>query len=271
MTGENIKRISLVIFVLFICAALLFSQSLVEIAKKEKERRAALKAKGKTSVVVTNVDLKMPNKLPVMAVQSPVSSPRGRTQTRQRTASRPFTQTTSQRNLATEDQNRDVYGYRKNATKVLFFTGPVANPEFALEKPDDQFAIISENGVLDLEFSAKNGPGADIAIFARLEGGQEMAPGGNEEGGVPLMVVGVDPREGYWYGILVMNGRGDWEGIGKGRGMNSPEEFDLGEMSDIKKIRIIFKPHNNPALNVKSFRSHNEENTLGIDAVEALH
>ncbi len=271
MTGENIKRISLAIFVLFTCTALLFSQSLVEIAKKEKERRIALRAKGKTIVVVTNADLKKQKRLPVITVQSQVASPRGRTQTRQRTAPRPSIQTTSRRKASEENQSRDVYGYRKNATKVLFYTGPIKNPEFALSSPDDQFAIISENGVLDLEFSAKNGPGADIAIFARLEGGQEMAPGGNEEGGVPLMVVGVDPREGYWYGILVMNGRGDWEGIGKGRGMNSPEEFDLGEMSDIKKIRIIFKPYNNPALNAKSFRFHNKENTLGIDAVEALH
>lgn len=253
------------------CVALLSAQSLVEIAKKEKERRAALRAKGIKSIVVTNAELKGPKRLPMVTVQSQVSSPQGSTQTRQRTTSRPSNQTTPQQKTSEAIQSRDVYGYRKNATKVLFSTGPIQNPEFALSSPDDQFAEISEMGVLDLELNAENGPGADIAIYARLEAGQEIAPGGNEEDGVPLMVANVDPREGYWYGVLGMNGSGDWEEIGKGRGMNSPEEFDLGVLSDINKIRIIFKPHNNPVPDAKSFRLHNEENKVGIDAVEALH
>ena len=271
MLGENIRKISTSVFVVFACVALLSAQSLVEIAKKEKERRAALKAKGKTSIVVTNADLKKPTRLPMIAVESQTSSPRDRTQARQRATPRPSIKTTSRQKTSWENQSRDVFGYRKNATRVLFYTAPVKNPDFALSSPDDQFAEISEMGVLDLEFNAKNGPGADIAIYARLTGHQEVAPGGNEEDGMPFRPMGVDPQEGFWYGILVMNGSGDWEEIGKGGGMNSPEEFDLGEIADVNKIRIMFKPHNNPVIAAKLIRINDEENTLGIDAIEALH
>jgi hypothetical protein len=270
MKGKKIRRISTTVCVVFACVTLLSSQSLVEIAKKEKERRAALKAGGKTSIVVTNADLKKPTKLQISAVQSQVASPQSRDQSRQRTAPRPSPRQTPRRKSSEAIQSRDIYGYRKNATKVIFSTGPVKNPKNALSSPDDQFAEISEKGVLDLEFDAKNGPGADIAIYARMEGSQEMAHGGNEEGGVPLMVAGVDLMEGYWYGVLGMNGRGDWIEIGKGRGLASPEEFDLGEISDITKIRIIFKPHN-LSINAKSYRSNIVENRFDIDAVEALH
>jgi len=271
MLGENIRRISTAVFILFMCVALLSAQSLVEIVKKEKERRAALKAKGKISIVVTNSDLKKQTKLPVIAVQSQVSSSRERTQRRQRTAPSPSTQTTSRQKSSEANQSRDVYGYRNNAAKVLFSTGPVKNPEFALSSPDDQFAEISEMGVLDLEFNAKNGPGADIAIYARMSGHQDVAPGGKEEGGQPFRPMGVDPQEGFWYGVLVMNNSGEWQDIGRGSGMNSPEEFDLGELKDVKKIRIMFKPHNNPVIAAKLIRINDEENTLGIDAIEALH
>jgi len=266
MNGKKIRRISTTVCVVFACVALLSSQSLVEVAKKEKERRAALKAEGKTSIVVTNADLKKPTRLQIRPVQSQVVSPQSRDQSRQRTAPHP----SPRRKSSEANQSLDVYGYRKNATKVIFSTGPVKNPKNALSSPDDQFAEISEKGVLDLEFDAKNGPGADIAIYAHMEGSQEMAPGGNEESGVPLMVAGVDLMEGYWYGVLGMNGRGDWIEIGKGRGLASPEEFDLGEISDITKIRIIFKPHN-LSINAKSYRSNIVENRFDIDAVEALH
>ena len=271
MLRENIRKISTSVFVVFACVALLSAQSLVEIAKKEKESRAALKANGKTSIVVTNADLKKPTRLPMIVVQSQTSSSRERTQPRQRTASRPSTQTTSQRNLATEDQNRDVFGYRKNATKILFSTGPVENPEFALEKSDGQHAEMPILGVLDLEIEAINGPGADIAIYARLVGVQEVITGGEEEDGVPDTL-----RDGWWgspyYGVLVMTKSGEWDVIGQGMGKNSPEKFDLGNFPSQNKIRILFKPFtSNPALFIRKYRNHPGEFSLGIDAVEALH
>lgn len=63
----NKKKIKLVILLPFLCSSFLFSQSLVELAKKEKERRAKLK--GKESVVVTNADLKKVQIKPVLSSQ----------------------------------------------------------------------------------------------------------------------------------------------------------------------------------------------------------
>lgn len=50
------------VFALLLCSSLLLSQSLVEVAKKEKERRAKLK--GKSGKVVTNDDLHQIKKKP---------------------------------------------------------------------------------------------------------------------------------------------------------------------------------------------------------------
>ena len=52
----GMKKILTVLVIPLFFVALLFSQSLVEMAKKEKERRAKLK--GKKSILVTNADLK---------------------------------------------------------------------------------------------------------------------------------------------------------------------------------------------------------------------
>ena len=271
MIGVNFRRVSTVIFAVFTCVSLLYSQSLVEIAKKEKERRAALKAKGITSVVVTNADLNKPKRLQMIAGQTQDTLPQERTQTRQQTAPSPSTQTNSQISISDESQSRDVYGYRKNATKVIFSTGPVTNPDFALNRPDDKFAVISEMGVLDLELKAKNGPGADIAIYARMTIRQEATSSENEQEGMPLRSLDSAPQEGFWYGVLAMDDNDAWQEIGRGSGRDSPEEFDLGGIAEIKIIRIMFKPHNNPGISAKLNRITHEENTVGIDAVEALH
>jgi hypothetical protein len=271
MKGKKIKRISSVICVVFACVSLLSSQSLVEIAKKEKERRAALRAKGKTSVVVTNADLKNQTRLPISAVESKDSSSQSRTQTRKQPASRPSAQKTSQQEASEQNLAHDVYGYRKNATKVLFSTDLIKNPEFALDKPDGQYAEISIPGVLELEFNATNGSGADIVIYARLSGAQEIIRGGNESEGVPIESIMLDYQGGFWYGVLVMTENGEWEGIGKGTGTNSPDEFDLGRIQSISRIRIMFKPHANADFPAKFNRILTSESTYGIDAVEALH
>jgi hypothetical protein len=271
MMGENIRRISIVLSVILFCISLLYAQSLVEVAKKEKERRDTLKAKGITSVVVTNADLNKQKRLQMIGVSSQVPSAQGRNEARQQTTLRSSNQTVSRERLPQEAQDLDVYGYRKNATKVIFSTGPVKNPELALRPPDNKFAEISEMGVLDLDIRAKNGPGTDIAIYARMISQQDKTSNENEEGGMPLRALAVDPREGYWYGVLVMDGSEEWQEIGKGSGMSSPEEFDLGEINEIKKVRIMFKPHNNPGIGAKLDRITDEENTIGIDAIEVLH
>jgi hypothetical protein len=56
------KKILSAVFMLLVCSSLLLSQSLVDVAKKEKERRAKLK--GKSGKVVTNDDLKKVKKPP---------------------------------------------------------------------------------------------------------------------------------------------------------------------------------------------------------------
>jgi hypothetical protein len=271
MTGENLGRICTVFFVVFTSVSLLHSQSLAEAAKKEKERRAALQAKGIKSVVVTNADLNKQRSLLMLAVQSQNISSQGRTQETQRTAPRPASQTTPRQKSPDANQNRDVYGYRKNATKVIFSSEFIKNPDFALNRPDGKYAEISILGVLELEFEATNESGADIAIYARLAGSKEVLPGGAEAEGVPIDSLELDYQEGFWYGVLVMAENGEWEAVGKGLGRESPEEFDLGKLQSISKIRIMFKPHTNADLQVKFLRNHPGEFTFGIDAVEALH
>jgi hypothetical protein len=64
----GLKRIAAAAIMLIICAAFLSPQSLVEAAKKEKERRA--KIKNKSTKVVTNADLRKGNKTPSVDVAS---------------------------------------------------------------------------------------------------------------------------------------------------------------------------------------------------------
>jgi len=61
----NKKSLAIVILPLLL-ASFLFSQSVTELAKKEKERRAAMK--GKTGAVITNADLAKTKKRPAVEV-----------------------------------------------------------------------------------------------------------------------------------------------------------------------------------------------------------
>lgn len=63
----NVRRTVTSIFLLLTCTFLLSAQSLVDVAKKEKERRAKLK--GKKSIVVTNSILKKKKIEPAISVQ----------------------------------------------------------------------------------------------------------------------------------------------------------------------------------------------------------
>jgi len=60
------KKFIVTLIMPFICVAFISSQSLVEVAKKEKERRA--KIKNKSTKVVTNADLKKGTKSPSVTV-----------------------------------------------------------------------------------------------------------------------------------------------------------------------------------------------------------
>lgn len=63
------KKIGVGFCLIILASSLVFSQSLVELAKKEKERRAKLKKK--SSIVVTNADLARLKKKPAVEVTSP--------------------------------------------------------------------------------------------------------------------------------------------------------------------------------------------------------
>ena len=68
----NLKKIAVSTFIPLLCACYLSSQSLVEVAKREKERRAKLK--GKKSVVVTNETLRERKVEPAVSYK-PIKSP----------------------------------------------------------------------------------------------------------------------------------------------------------------------------------------------------
>jgi DNA primase len=64
----NKKNLAIVVLPLLL-ASFLFSQSVTELAKKEKERRAAMK--GKSGAVITNADLAKTKKKPAVEVAEP--------------------------------------------------------------------------------------------------------------------------------------------------------------------------------------------------------
>ena len=268
----KIKKLAIAILLIFISAALLSAQNLAEVAKKEKARRAALRAQGRISIVVTNADLKKRNKLPVVsAPSSSTASSKSQPNTRPTPNPPPrrSTVTSSQQEEQMRDQSSESYSNRKYATKVLLSSELVKNPEFAIKKPDGKFAELSLQGVLELEVSIINGPGADIAIYSRMSGAQAAMSGGEEEGGIPE-TLGVDLHEGVWYGVMAIDKNGEWEALGRGRGVGVSEKFDLGRISSTKKIRIVFKPFVIPDIPVKYVRSQSRELTCGIDAIEVL-
>jgi hypothetical protein len=67
------KRLLALSFMIALLACFLYPQSLAEIAKKERERRAKLK--GRTVVVVTNADLAKMKKKPALEVPLPPPEP----------------------------------------------------------------------------------------------------------------------------------------------------------------------------------------------------
>jgi hypothetical protein len=248
------------IFVSLLCCAVLVSQSLVEVSKKEKERREQFK--GKNVRVITNADLKQTTKRSAVTTtvsesSSEVSAEPGATESPQEPEAPP--------SPGSQEQEAEGRGEPGFARAVLPDTFMVNNPEAALYMPDGKYAEISVNGALNLEIGVKNGPGDDIAVYARWAGGQEGMLGSPE--GMPL-----DPAQGIMsYGVLGMNQSGDWEEIGRGRGISSPEKFDLGSISSIKKILIIFKPPRIPAVSYELPTLDPLKYTMGIDAVVALN
>jgi hypothetical protein len=254
------KRTLFLVFVSVLCSAVLVSQSLVEVSKKEKERREQFK--GKNVRVVTNADLKQVNKKSAVSTtvtesSSAAGSEPGATESPQEPESPP----------SPAFQERQAEGGQEPgfARAVLPETFQVNNAEAALYMPDGKYAEISVNGVLELEVNVKNGPGDDLAVYARWTGGQEGMLASPDE--MPL-----DPTQGVMsYGVLAMTESGDWEEIGRGAGISSPEKFDLGSISSTKKIMIMFKPPRIPSVSYEFPTLGGARFTMGIDAVVALN
>jgi hypothetical protein len=163
-------------------------------------------------------------------------------------------------------------GFRSDyALQVLSSNEIVRNPEFALHEPDGRYAELPIYGFIELEISAINRQGDDIAIYAQKVGSQEEIQADQEEGGIPELAVGYQYWEGLWYGILGMTDSGEWLSIGQGTGAQSPENFDLGEMKSVKRLRIMFRPHNNADLPFKVETWQSNEFFFKIDAVKSLH
>jgi hypothetical protein len=270
--GESrIKKFAFGISIFLMSALLVSGQSLVEAAKKERARRAALRAKGIKSILVTNADLKKGYTPPIVSTKPDSKPPQRKTSRSTPTPRpRPSRERSTRQQEQNLDQSSDIYQNRSYATRVLLTSELVRNPDFALKKPDGQYAELSLQGVLDLEVDIQNGPGDDMAVYSRISGSQETMAGSEEEGGVPE-TLGLDLHEGLWYGVMALNKRGEWEELGRGRGRNGSEKFDLGSVSSTKKIRIIFRPLIIPDVPVRYVRSHSRELTCGIDAIEALH
>lgn len=237
-------------------AALLLSQSLVEVSKKEQERREKLK--GKNVKVITNEDLKSVKKTPAVTMaETPSAEP-----------AEPADEEYA--DAQTAERAYDEGAGSPFATSVLPDTLMVENPEFALYPADGRFAEIPFGGILDLELRAKNGPGNDIAIYARRSGTEGGAP---IEDGMPIGAEALAFPAALQYGVLVRGDTGDWEAVGQGMGLNSPETFDLGYLSEIAEIRIVFRALGNASADLRAdyYRLTPQGFSMGIDAVEALH
>lgn len=251
------KTISFVVLFL-LPAALLFSQSLVEASKKEQERREKLK--GKNVKIITNDDLKSLKRNP--AVTTPAPPP----------AEAETAEPQEQEYAEIQEAEGAPAGGAGSpfATGVLPDTIMVENPGLALYPPDGNFAEIPFGGFLDLELRARNGPGDDIAIYARRSGSEG---GAAIEDGIPLGAESLAFPGALQYGVLVWGGSGDWEAIGQGMGTSHSETFDLGYISSITRIRIIFRAYGNASADLRTdyYRLTPQGFSMGIDAVEALH
>lgn len=243
----------------FVLSTLLASQSLVDISKQEQERREKLK--GKNVKVVTNADLKSVKKAAAVSTQAAPPTEAGIGET-----------VGGQEPAVPEGQEAerayDEGGGSLFATGVLPDILLVENPEFALGSPDGQFAEISFGGFLELELVARDGPGDDIAIYARRSGTLDGQP---IEEGIPAGLEGRAFPSQLSYGVLVLSDSGEWIALGSGQGVSSPENFDLAGIPIVRKIRIIFRPLANTTADIKPLQLTPNELTMGIDAVEAVH
>lgn len=240
MKGTN--RIAAWALVFGLAAGAAVAQSVVELSKKEKERRARLK--GKAAEVVTNDDLKFLTKREAVIVR-PAGGP-------------PLEEVLPPAEAAPAGEGGEAPAPAATAgtnppyaKTILTSTSLVADASGALGGPDGSCAFIAYGGYLDLGIDVKNGDGPDLAVYAQRP----------EQGILPETMI---------YFVFVPDETGEWSNIGTGTGMSSREEFDLGTFKSADRVRILFWEI---ALydGVKPQRVYPGEYAMGVDAVEALH
>jgi len=233
----------------FVCTALAFPQSLAELAQKEKERRARLSER--SSIILTNADLEKVKKGLALTLNPSPSS-----QEDKERINPSNTRSTGPRIITSENIDQiDQRGFdsrsKKYATRVLETTDGARNPSSSLNKPDGSFTQIEYFGFLDLELEAENHNGADIAVYARRQQSGILPPTMN-------------------YALFAADKNGEWQHIGTGSGLQSPETFELGEISRTQKIRLVFRDYTDTNT-IKRIKPHSADYYMEIDAVEYLH
>lgn len=256
------KKAALVGFVSFLLASLLAGQSLVDASKQEKERREKLK--GQNARVVTNADLRPKAK-------DSTASARAQESVKPKTPA-PSTQPAPEAGVPAETEAQaerpETEAAPIYATEVSPDTSATANPDLATGPPDNRFAEISVTGSLEMAFAAHDGPGDDIAIYARRP--DLKVPEAEKENQLEVPEAAMLWGD-FRYAVLALDSRGEWQEIGLGSG-NYPDRFDLAGLPSISRIRIMFKPYASPYnVGVNPLRQASGELTFGVDAVEALH
>ncbi len=261
------KKPAVAVLFLLVCFNYAMPQSLAELARMETARRAACRAEGKRSVIATNADLEKYREIDKYVDTFEKSGSNSSSTNKINAAPQSGINVSVREERDGLDQRARDYRY---ASKVLPSTRFVDNPGLALKLPDRRYAEISLLGLLDVEIGAVNGPGDDIAIFARLAGYKEAKS--ETEYGIPsdLMSWGYY-NGGFWFAVLAMTEDGEWVALGRGTGEVSPETFDLGDLRSIKMLRIMFKPHTNADLPIRHDSIQAEKFSFDIDSIQALH
>jgi hypothetical protein len=241
---KGTSRIAAGLLVLGLSVGVATAQSLAELSKKEKERRAKLK--GRATEVVTNEDLKYLTKREGVSGRPAGGPPLEEVLPPPETAPAEETGTGDESRPAAPADSGQPY-----AKAILTSTSLVADAGAALGGPDGAGALIAYGGYLDLGIDVKNGDGPDLAVYAQRP----------EEGILP---------ETMLFFVFVPDEDGEWSNIGTGTGTGGREDFDLGEFKSASRIRILFWEI---ALydGVKPQRVYPGEYAMGVDAVEALY
>lgn len=241
MKGPN--RIAACLLVLGLSAGVASAQSLAELSKKEKERRAGLK--GRSAAVVTNEDLKYLTKQEAVSVRPAGGPPL------EEVLAAPETPPAEEGTREAPQPAVSGVSSLPFAKTILGSTSLVADAGGALGGPDGSTALIAYGGYLDLAIDVRNGDGPDLAVYAERP----------EEGFLPETMI---------YFVFVPDASGEWSNIGTGTGAGGREDFDLGEFKSTDRVRILFWE---VALydGVKPQRAYPGEYAMGVDAVEALN